>query len=66
MIPNKRKSSTFPLDDLKINKSISICGYSAENSKKIGSKIAYYNKTRNPKRFVQRKIKNLIVIFREK
>lgn len=66
MIPNKRKSESFPLDDLKVNKSFNAGDYSVELSKRLGAKIAYYNNTRKPKRFCQRKVKGKILIYREK
>jgi len=62
-IPKSRKSSKYPLDDLKVNESYEVGKYSVEKCRSIGGVLGYYNKTRE-KHFVQRKVNNKILIYR--
>ena len=63
-IPKSRKSEKYPFDDLEINGFFDVGEYTVKKGKHFGGVIGYYNNTRSPKKFVQRKIKGQILVYR--
>ena len=67
MIPKAKTARRyFFFDTLEIDEYEIMHEYTDSRSMHIGSVIAYYNKTRSPKRFVQRKVEGMIRIYRDR
>lgn len=63
-IPKARKSTKFPFDDLKVGKYFITGEFERERQKTIGGLVAYYNKSRYPKKFGQRSVKGQNRVYR--
>ena len=66
IIPKARKSQKYPFDEMKINEYFISGEFSREHQKYMGAIVAYYNRTRKSKHFVQRAVRGENRIYRKK
>tara|TARA_R110002033_G_scaffold60171_1_gene110193 strand:+ start:7014 stop:7220 length:207 start_codon:yes stop_codon:yes gene_type:complete len=64
-IPKARQSKLYRFDELRKGAFFVSGGFSREHQMKMGAVVAHYNKTRAPKKFVQREYRGLNRIYRE-
>lgn len=69
MIPKKQgnRKKTYPdLYNLEIEGSYIIGDYTPEKMRQLSCFLFYHNKSRKPKKLVQRKVNNQLVVYRER
>lgn len=66
IIPKARRSRKYPFDELKINEYFISGEFTRDHQKYMGAIVAYYNRTRGSKNFVQRDVKGQNRIYRKK
>jgi hypothetical protein len=62
----RRGLRTYPFEEMNVNDFLEIGQFSIDLMRSTAGYVAYFNKSRKPKRLVQRKKENLLIVIRTK